>query len=293
MKKQSLLVRFLSWILGIVVAVVVVIGGAYVVIKMKYDVDIFKTFNQVRALSKPVDENAVLTNKFDADSLDSAVVKINASIPTLITKNAEDKYEISSTSVVDPNVQSNIRLTDKEWGALLNSLFIGKSLEDNPITIGNETIPFELVEFDFSDFSVENKSVNLTTVFKLDARLIKGKMTSFVTSLLKNYVPDYFYLFTTTKVTKTETAFEYQLSEQYLKVNNLSKEDSMTLFSTLNKFLGIGEPQEFAGKFVNVIADAILSSEADKGFMYIMKSYNATDFAFVQDAEVTYLEVIA
>lgn len=298
MRKQSLIVRFISWILGIVATVVIVIGAAYVVIKMKYDVDLFATVRQVVALSQKVDEDALLTNRFDALGLDSAVAKINASLPTLITKNSDDKYQISSTSVTVAEMQCNVGLTDKEWGSLLNTLFIGDSLADYQIEIGNDKIPFEFVELDFSDFSAENNSMQVQAVFKIDARQIKNKMASFPLSLLKNYIPDYFYLSASTTVKKTGTAFEYQLSDQFLKVNNLSKQDSMSLFFALNKFLSIGEPEDFAGQFVDAMCDAILSVEKDQsnnpvGFMGIMQAYDATDFEFVQNGQTILLQVVA
>ena len=298
MKNKPLIFRFISWLLGIAVTVVLFVAGAYVVIKMKYDVDIFATIKQVRQLSQKVDEDSLLANKFEQENLDSAVIKINASLPNLITKDADDNYQITTSSVSVTDLQSNIKMTDKEWGSLLNTLFIAKSAEENPIKIGNETLPYEFIQLDFSDYSAENHSIKFTTVFKLDARAIKNNMKSFPMSLIKNYIPDYFYLFATTSVTKTDTAFEYTLENQYLKANNLTVNDTMSLFSALNKFLNFGEPQELASKFVNVIADGLLNAEKDehgnvKGFMGIMKEYNASDFAFSQSEEIIYLEVIA
>ena len=290
MQNRSVLVSILSWLLGIVVTIVATVAGAYIIIKSKYNVDIFKAINQVRALAEPVNEEEVLTNRFGDEAMTSVVAKINASLPTLIVKNAEEKYELDSTQVSVTDMQGNVRLTDAECGALLNNLFIADAFEANPIKIGNAVLPMEFVELDFGYHS-GNNAIKFTVVIKIDATLIKSNMTSFPATLLKDQIPNYFYLFATTVVTKTGNAFEYTLADAYMKANNLSVEDTMSLFDALNKFLKFGEPSAFAGQFVNTIADALFSNEESKGFMYVMEAYNAADFNFVIEGETIYVEI--
>ena len=291
MQNKSILVSILSWLLGIVVTIVATVAGAYIIIKSKYNVDIFKAINQVRALAQPVDEESTLTNKFSDVSMTSVVTKINASLPTLLVLNGENKYVIDSTQVSVTDMQENVRLTDAECGALLNNLFIADAFEANPIKIGNAVLPMEFVELDFGYHS-GNNAIKFTVVIKLDATLIKNNMTSFPATLLKDQIPNHFYLFATTVVTKTENAFEYTLADAYMKANNLSVDDTMSLFGALNKFLNFGEPSAFAGQFVNTIANALFSNEDSKGFMYVMEAYNATDFNFAIEGETIYVEIL-
>ena len=292
MQNRSVLVSILSWLLGIVVTIVATVAGAYIIIKSKYNVDIFKAINQVRALAEPVNEEEVLTNRFGDEAMTSVVAKINASLPTLIVKNAEEKYELDSTQVSVTDMQGNVRLTDAECGALLNNLFIADAFEANPIKIGEAVLPIEFIELDFANYHAGNNSIEFTAVIRIDATLIKNNMNNFPATLLKDQIPNNFYLFATTVVTKTENAFEYTLEDAYMRANNLSVEDTMSLFDALNKFLKFGEPSAFAGQFVNTIADALFSNEESKGFMYVMEAYNATDFQFVPEGDIIYVEIL-
>ena len=290
-KNNSLLVKLLSWLLGIVATTVLSIGGAYVYVKIKYDVDLFQTINQVRGLTQAVDENEKLKNKFDDTDMDNAVELINQSFSNLIVKDDDDNYIISSSGV--ENLHVDLMLTDKHCGAILDNLFLRNSLEENPIKIANIEIPFSFIELDFSDYSMENDSIILTTVFKLDATQAKDKMIGFPANIIKNYIPDYFYIFASATITKLSNPLEFSISDPYISINNLSKEDTMDLLNKLNKIVGFTDTETLADSFCGNIANGLMgSSSENQGLFYIFNNYGAVDFEFVEQTETIYVKII-
>ena len=291
--KNSILFKLITWLLGLAVSVVLFFAGAYVFLKVKYDVDFFATVKQVKVLTETPDESVLVTNPFADENMQSAMVTINASVPNLVKYSTETGYDISGDDVTATEMSQTIRLADVECGAVLNSM-IAKNAENNKIKIGSAELPFQFVELDFSDLNVTEKTVSFTSILKLDARNLKESMSSFPASLFKKYIPDYFFVSTTTTVTKTETAFEYTVSNAKVKINNLTTEETMSLLETLNKLLSFGNPETLANSFAEPMVNALIGTSETNGFVYVLKnSFSASDWAFVLDGEKIYFEVYA
>lgn len=112
----KLLISLASTILSIVL----IVGGICVFVKVKYDINIFDTISQVGQIAKEIDVEEKFNNLFFEEDMATAKTSINEVIPNLIEYSETDGYSLSSP--VSETMSSDLKLTGKQVGALLNML---------------------------------------------------------------------------------------------------------------------------------------------------------------------------
>ena len=202
--------KVLKWllktILGLVITVAIIIGGVFLFVKIKYDINPFALISEVNILNKEVNENELFTNKFTQEDMASAKQVADAHMPGLITYDEEnDTYNIGD-SLSAPLVLLDMNLTDKQCGAILNNL-ISQDASNAQVTIGDKTIDINLVQVSFVKLDVVTKTVTINIVVKIDLSTIKADWKSFPMSYVAKKVPDTMYLSSTVDVKKLDNEF--------------------------------------------------------------------------------------
>ena len=105
-------------------------------------------------------------------------------------------------------------------------------------------------------------------------------MNFFPANLIAKYIPDNLYIDSNVTVTKTSTPFEYSVSSNYLTINELNEQGTNELLTTLNKFVEVGNVEDFNLQIGKGFVDVIIGNAEQKGFIYSLKDAGATDFVF-------------
>ena len=131
--------------------------------------------------------------------------------------------------------------------------------------------------------NLQNENENLLKDLKelsLENSTLKEKLNCFPANLIAKYIPDNLQIDSNVTVTKTSTPFEYTVSSNYLTINELNEQGTNELLTTLNKFIEVGNVEDFNLQIGKVFVDVIIGNAEQKGFIYSLKDAGATDFVF-------------
>lgn len=288
--------KVLKWllktILGLVITVVIIIGGVFLFVKIKYDINPFALISEVNILNKEVNENELFTNKFTQEDMASAKQVADAHMPGLITYDEEnDTYNIGD-SLSAPLVLLDMNLTDKQCGAILNNL-ISQDASNAQVTIGDKTIDINLVQVSFVKLDVVTKTVTMNIVVKIDLSIIKADWKSFPMSYVAKKVPDTMFFSSTLDVKKLDNAFSYEVSSNDLTINNLNSEQTKDFVKALNAFSKVGTSEELNVKIGQAFIDGLIGYDDNhKGFAYALKTLGVKDYNFALKDEIIYFVLI-
>ena len=271
-KKRPFLLRLIIGLVSFVFVIALLLFGVVIFAKVKYDVDLIGTISQVKSLTQEPNEER-LDYTYSNDDMERAKQDINASITDLITYTEEDGYKVNE--VVSQLMTTNISLDGKETAAILNSLLNSASKN---IEFMNQSVSFELVQIKY--VNITENSCDFDIMVKIDVSTLKEKLNFFPPNLIANYIPDNLYIDSNVTVTKTSTPFEYTVSSNYLTINQLDEEGTNELLTTLNKFIEVGNVEDFNLQIGKVFVDVIIGNAEQKGFIYSLKDAGATDFVF-------------
>ena len=271
-KKRPFLLRLIIGLVSFVFVIALLLFGVVIFAKVKYDVDLIGTISQVKSLTQEPNEER-LDYTYSNDDMERAKQDINASITDLITYTEEDGYKVNE--VVSQLMTTNISLDGKETAAILNSLLNSASKN---IEFMNQSVSFELVQIKY--VNITENSCDFDIMVKIDVSTLKEKLNFFPPNLIANYIPDNLYIDSNVTVTKTSTPFEYTVSSNYLTINQLDEEGTNELLTTLNKFVEVGNVEDFNLQIGKVFVDVIIGNAEQKGFIYSLKDAGATDFVF-------------
>lgn len=285
-KRKPWWLRLINTIFGIVISLCVFVAGVAIFINVKYDINIFKTISQVNSLNKEVNESEAFTKKLTDEDNQSASTAVNLVITDLIQYDETDGYTVSNS--ITNQMTANLRLTDKQVGAILNMLIKSEGDIGN-IALGDAELSFELLQLSFSNYTESSTDCNV--VLKVDITSFKETLNSFPLNLLNNFIPDTIYISSNVGVTKGENAFEYSITSKGLTLNNLSVEETRDLANVLNKFMNFGDIDTLNEQIGKSFVDAMIGTSENSGFAYGLKSLGAEDFDFVQENDVIYLEI--
>lgn len=284
---MRLLRRLIAGIISLVLVIVLILLGVYIFVKYKYNIDLVQTVKELKTVNQPVDEEKLYDNIFSDEDCESMQVRVNASVNGLINNSSETGYTVDYDAV-SSNLLSEIRLTDKQVGALAS--IIVKNQMGGKITFGEKEIPLELKQIKFNDIdALGNTTLNI--VVKLDITSIKAGLKGFPYSYLKKYVPDYLYVSSTVEVKKEAGAFAYSVMHNAFTINNLSNEETINLFKTLNVVVKLGSAEDLNVDIGKTAMDALVGNETNNGFAYSLKPIGATDYNFETDVENNYFVV--
>lgn len=277
----KLLISLASTILSIVL----IVGGICVFVKVKYDINIFDTISQVGQIAKEIDVEEKFNNLFFEEDMATAKTSINEVIPNLIEYSETDGYSLSSS--VSETMSSDLKLTGKQVGALLNMLI--KNQGNSSFNIAGKEFNFELVQIGFDN--LQEKSVEFNAVVKLDISSIKESMNFFPANWIAGYIPNNIYISSTLIIYKNETAFDYTLESQGLTINNLDEKGTESLLKTINTFIKFASVEDLNNSLGGSFANAMIGNSETNGFAYSLRDFGATDFDFEKIGDKIYFVI--
>ena len=89
--------------------------------------------------------------------------------------------------------------------------------------------------------------------------------------------------------------YENMTGAQYLNfisdVYNLTKEETDSIFKTINKFIQLGNSNEFSKIIGDIFINVLIGNESNAGLAYSLKDAGATDFSFETDGTNNYFVI--
>lgn len=286
-KKKPLWVKFLIAIFSIVLSIGIAFGAFFAVLYFAYNINIFEVINQVNVLNQEVDLNKLAPNSFSINDMQSSKVITDSNINGLISFSEEDGYTITFENVSSV-LTSETRFSDKQIGAIIDNLI--SSITEINVDIGStvnlKEYGFKVIQVDF--LNITEKTTDFNVVVKIDLAKVKEQMTNFPLNLLKDKIPDTLYFSSTVTITKGENAFEYTTQENSLLINNLTAQQTDSIFNTLNNFIKLGTAKEFSKIIGDAFVNTLIGTEENPGFAYILKDIGVTDFSFTTEDNMDY-----
>lgn len=268
--------KLIKILIAIILIVAAIFLGVYCWFRFAYNIDIFRTFGQLRTLSEPVDEATLCPNAFTDEDMPNIEQKVNEHVEGLIDYSEENGYTVDLNNLPE-ELNGIITLSDREIGALSSTLV--KQALNNEITIEGNTLGFEvkqvIIDLNESDVPL------FTVTVAIDVTSLKENLNSFPLSLVMGYIPDTFYVSSTVLVERPDgAAFAYAVSSHSMTINNLSATDTKELYGTVNNFIKLGELDTFNTQIGKTIIDALIGNENTTGLAYSLKEIGASDYEF-------------
>lgn len=208
----------IKFILGLLIIVILLGGGTYVFVRVKYGIDPINTINQLSQLNEKVDEKKLAPDPFDENDLTGAMTSLNNSVPNLVSYDEQNGYSFNYS--IDKRFVATYQITDKELGALADTLL--KTQAKDGIKIGDTLVPISLIDFSFSPNIISGETITTFSVLvKISLDPFIAKMNSFPLNMLRNKVPENLYVNSIFDVTKTDDSFGYNVNHNTLKLNYL------------------------------------------------------------------------
>ena len=273
-------------ILVVIVIAALAVGAVWGFCYFKFKVNVFSVVGSLNQLNKNVEIADVAPKAVKDSDMEDAMNAANASIPNLITKDAEGNYTINDHAL--PLMVNNMVLTDKEVCSIINTLIKnGTALNINVSgsNIDLKEYKFTLIQFDFNSLDTENNTVKFNAVASINLDKIKEKMSSFPLSIFKSRVPQTLYISNTVTIKKLDEAFTYEVEADSITANNLPQNKVEEIFTLINGFTKIGTASEFSKIIGQNLANAFIGNSSNEGFAYKQKDAGATDFNFEKDGD--------
>lgn len=279
-KRKPIWLKILIWILSVVFSIVALLGVGCGFLYIKYQINVFDVVNQVRILNQEVNLEKLAPNVFTIDDMASAKTITDANLNGLISYTEEEGYKITPEKI-STNMLGELKFTDKQIGAILNNII--ECQEEINIQLGStinlKNYGFKLVQVAFSEITAVTTDFNV--VIKIDLSKIKEeKMSNFPFNLIKKGIPDSLYFSSTITLTQGTNAFDYTTESKSLLINNLSSDQTESVFKTINNFIKLGSSKEFSKIIGDTFVNVLIGNETKPGFAYSLKDVGATDFSF-------------
>ena len=292
-KNRSVGSIILKVVLGIVITVAVLLIGGYCLLRFAFGVDLIDLYNQIKLLSKPVVETEIVTYPYEKS--DSMVDDLNTlinnsfSATNIVSKDENGKIIIDDEQLSNASMTANFQLTDKQLACFVNASFDEYTADG---TVTSELLKgMELLQIKFSDLQktdVDNFSVKINSVIKVDLAYIKSQLVAFPLSIINGLIPQNMYVDVTITLTKNQTGFHYEKTGGTIKINALTEEESSKLINTLNSIIGIGTSEEFAKSIGGTIVDMFIGNDEVGGFSNTFNQ--ATNFTFIETSgQISYV----
>ena len=272
----------------VIVAIVgVTVIGGYIYVRTTHGIDLFRTAEQLKTLSKDVDESALCPNAYGEQDFADMKSAVNDKIDGLIVYEKDkgyNGYSVNFASLAGKSMTDPIFLTEKHVGAIAQTVFYEQT--GGKIKLGDKEVSVTVVQIDFSEIAA-NGSADFNVVAKLDLTPFKADMDGFPYKLLKKHIPDSLYVSSTVRVDKTEEdGFAYTVTHKSLTLNNLSADDTADLFDTLNAVLKIGTAENLNKQVGSMAVNALIGTKDAIGFAYSMKAIGAKSFGFCTISDI-------
>lgn len=275
----KLIKRIVIFVICLVAIISIGVIGGYVFVRVNYNIDLFNTINELRILTQKVNENEICPNAFNDEDYKTLKSKMDEEFLGLIlNKEESNEYYIdfSALESLESLAKNDITMSEKEAGALLQIVFNKQA--GGKLKTADKEISASIVQVDFSNISENNADFNV--VVKLGLSQFKEEMKTFPLDFIKKYIPDYLYVSSIVKVTKTNEEMNYNVSHVALKLNALSDKETDDLFDTIDKIFKIGNIEDFNMKIGETMVNALIGNKNNKGFAYSLKAIGKTRFDF-------------
>ena len=268
-------------LIGFIITILVIVGigaGALFYLGYKYDIDVIKTIKAVTKFAKPVKEDEYLTNPYSIDDMDRAMQKINDSVPSLVTVDADGQYVLSSE--VSSYFTKNVTLLDTEIAAIMKYMFLdNKSLSGDYEEQISKYISIDICEFNIKN--VTSSSASFETKYAINIDGVKNQIPSSL-FFIKNKIPSNIYYSLSTNVTKGSSGFDYTNELEGVTINTLSYDETQFVFDVINKFIDSKDFsfEELSLTIGDAVVNGLLGNETNKGLGYVFSQLGATSFSF-------------
>ena len=272
----------------VIVAIVgVTVIGGYIYVRTTHGIDLFRTAEQLKTLSKDVDESALCPNAYGEQDFADMKSAVNDKIDGFIVYEkgkGYNGYSVNFASLAGKSMTDPIFLLEKHVGAIAQTVFYEQT--GGKIKLGDKEVSVTVMQVDFSEIAA-NGSADFGVVAKLDLTPFKADMDGFPYKLLKKHIPDSLYVSSTVRVDKTEEdGFAYTVTHKSLTLNNLSADDTADLFDTLNAVLKIGTAENLNMQIGTTAVNALIGTKDAIGFAYSMKAIGAKSFGFCTISDI-------
>lgn len=275
-------IRNLIITLVVIVAILgVVIIGGYIYVRTTYGIDLFRTAGQLKTLTQAVDETALCPDAYGEEDFAAMKTELNQKFDGFVSYEegkGVNGYSVNFGSLADKSVSGTISLTEKQVGAIIQTVFFGQT--GGKLNIGGKDVSVTVVQVDFSEIA-ENGSADFNVVVKTDLTPFKADMSNFPNKYFKKYIPDNLYVSSVVRVDKAEDdGFSYTVTHKALTLNNLSADDTADLFNTLDAVLKIGTAENLNMQVGRMAVNTLIGTAENNGFAYSLKAIGATAFKF-------------
>ena len=275
-------IRNLIITLVVIVAILgVVIIGGYIYVRTTYGIDLFRTAGQLKTLTQAVDETALCPDAYGEEDFAAMKTELNQKFDGFVSYEegkGVNGYSVNFGSLADKSVSGTISLTEKQVGAIIQTVFFGQT--GGKLNIGGKDVSVTVVQVNFSEIA-ENGSADFNVVVKTDLTPFKADMSNFPYKYFKKYIPDNLYVSSVVRVDKAEDdGFSYTVTHKALTLNNLSADDTADLFNTLDAVLKIGTAENLNMQVGRMAVNTLIGTAENNGFAYSLKAIGATAFKF-------------
>ena len=274
----------------LIISLVVTVGivavsliGVYIAARVNLGVDLFRTVGQLKTLSQPVKEKETFPLAYQSKDFTDLKSQTDSQLGSVILYEEGKGYEgytVDFTALaLSGATAKTVSLSEQQTGALAEIVFYQQT--GGVLTIANKEISVCVLQVAFTEIDVETGNADLNVTVKLDLTPFKNDMKGFPFSMLKGLVPDMLYVTSVVRIEKGE-GLAYTVTPKYLKLNNLSAEDTSDFFHTLDVVLKIGSAEELNAEIGTTATNALIGTEKNPGFVYVLKATGgAGSFGFV------------
>lgn len=171
----------------VIVAIVgVTVIGGYIYVRTTHGIDLFRTAEQLKTLSKDVDESTLCPNAYGEQDFAEMKSAVNDKIDGFIVYEkgkGYNGYSVNFASLAGKSMTDSIFLLEKHVGAIAQTVFYEQT--GGKIKLGDKEVSVTVMQVDFSEIAA-NGSADFGVVAKLDLTPFKADMDGFPYKLLKN-----------------------------------------------------------------------------------------------------------
>lgn len=249
--KKSVASRIVSVILSLIALIVFAFAVFFVVIKIKYDVNLVSTVSGIKKLNAPVDEDTLCPNQCTEDDLVEAHYTMEYGGGSCVWLDNNHNFDrvvyprISFRDDLEYTDDFHVKITDKQLGGVIDRLWTKEDGLD--IKVGDKSLDVSLMSFkvlrrcfyEWTEFQA---------VLKVDFGPVKEALNGFPAKTLKKYIPDVVYITAEARITPTDGSdiYAYDIDPISLKLNNLSETKSKEIINALDSFIGFGNADELS-----------------------------------------------
>lgn len=303
--------KLVALLLAIIMLIPAALIGGNLILRETTGADIISTAVYSYWLTEEVDVGAVCPNAITQQDMLNTQRRVNDSITRMIAYSAiDDKFNINF-GLEEVNIKNTLLLTGTEVASLAQMIIMQEDL--GQIEIGEGMyIDIQMKSADFDVVDPYNTRIN--AVMSIDVAPLKNSIKASLngqsaentdaqtgestdsesSSGLNNIVdmiPDILYI-SSTFILEQTGGFSFNIYHEELIVNDLTNEQTETIFATINLFSDVGTAEDVNIKIATALATALIGNENERGLAYSLVPLGVTSFDFTSRDGVTYFTLV-